>query len=152
MKVILLQDVKGSGKKGDLVNVSDGYARNFLFPKKMAMEATAQAMTEKKNKDQAKEFHKQEEIKAAQQIADKLKDQTVTIAAKAGTAGRLFGSVTAKEIYAAIKKEFGFDIDKRKISVGEVKSFGTFQVEVKVLTGVTTNMKLMVVEAQQCFE
>ena len=147
MKVILLQDVKGSGKKGDLVNVSDGYARNFLFPKKMAMEATAQAMTEKKNKDQAKEFHKQEEIKAAQQSADKLKDQTVTIAAKAGTAGRLFGSVTAKEISAAIKKEFGFDIDKRKISVGEVKSFGTFQVEVKVLTGVTTNMKLMVVEA-----
>ena len=147
MKVILLQDVKGSGKKWDLVNVSDGYARNFLFPKKMAMEATAQAMTEKKNKDQAKEFHKQEEIKAAQQIADKLKDQTVTIAAKAGTAGRLFGSVTAKEISAAIKKEFGFDIDKRKISVGEVKSFGTFQVEVKVLTGVTTNMKLMVVEA-----
>ena len=147
MKVILLQDVKGSGKKGDLVNVSDGYARNFLFPKKMAMEATAQAMTEKKNKDQAKEFHKQEEIKAAQQIADKLKDQTVTIAAKAGTAGRLFGSVTAKEISAAIKKEFGFDIDKRKISVGEVQSFGTFQVEVKVLTGVTTNMKLMVVEA-----
>ena len=147
MKVILLQDVKGSGKKGDLVNVSDGYARNFLFPKKMAMEATAQAMTEKKNKDQAKEFHKQKEIKAAQQIADKLKDQTVTIAAKAGTAGRLFGSVTAKEIPAAIKKEFGFDIDKRKISVGEVKSFGTFQVEVKVLAGVTTNMKLMVVEA-----
>ena len=147
MKVILLQDVKGSGKKGDLVNVSDGYARNFLFPKKMAMEATAQAMTEKKNKDQAKELHKREEIKAAQQMADKLKDQTVTIAAKAGTAGRLFGSVTAKEISAAIKKEFGFDIDKRKISVGEVKSFGTFQVEVKVLTGVTTNMKLMVVEA-----
>ena len=147
MKVILLQDVKALGKKGEIVNVSDGYARNFLFPKKMAMEATAQAMTEKKNKDQAKEFHKQEEIKAAQQIADKLKDQTVTIAAKAGTAGRLFGSVTAKEISAAIKKEFGFDIDKRKISVGEVKSFGTFQVEVKVLTGVTTNMKLMVVEA-----
>ena len=147
MKVILKQDVKGHGKKGELVTVSDGYARNFLFPKKMAMEATAQAMTEKKNKDQAKEFHKQEEIKAAQQIADKLKDQTVTIAAKAGTAGRLFGSVTAKEISAAIKKEFGFDIDKRKISVGEVKSFGTFQVEVKVLTGVTTNMKLMVVEA-----
>ena len=88
MKVILLQDVKGSGKKGDLVNVSDGYARNFLFPKKMAMEATAQAMTGKKNKDQAKEFHKQEEIKAAQQIADKLKDQTVTIAAKAGTAAK----------------------------------------------------------------
>ena len=113
----------------------------------MAMEATAQAMTEKKNKDQAKSSTNREEIKAAQQIADKLKRPDGYHRCKAGTAGRLFGSVTAKEISAAIKKEFGFDIDKRKISVGEVKSFGTFQVEVKVLTGVTTNMKLMVVEA-----
>lgn len=147
MKVILLQDVKGSGKKGDLVNVSDGYARNFLFPKKLAEEATAQALTEKKTKDDAKRFHKQEEIRSAQETAKKLKDQIIRVKAKAGSNGRLFGSVTAKEISAEIKKQMGYDIDKRKITIGEVKTFGTFEFEIKILSGVSTKMKLVVEEA-----
>ena len=147
MKVILLQDVKGSGKKGDLVKVSDGYARNFLLPKKLAMEATAQALTEKQNRDDAAVFHKQEEIDQAKKIAAALEGKSISIPAKAGSAGKLFGSVTPKEIAAAIQKEFGFEIDKRKISAGEIKTFGTFEVEVKILAGVIAKMQLHVVEA-----
>lgn len=146
MKVILLQDVKGSGKKGELVNVSDGYARNFLFPKKLAAEATPQVLSEKKNQDDAKKFHREQEIKDAQKIAEKLSGQGITIKAKAGSSGRLFGSVTAKEIASEIKKQHNYNIDKRKISVGEVKTFGTFEVELKIISGVTTKMKLNVVE------
>lgn len=147
MKVILLQDVKGSGKEGDLVNVSDGYARNFLLKKGLAKEATAQAITEKKNRDDAAQFHKQQEIDKAKEFAEMLKNKTVKIAAKAGSAGRLFGSVTAKEVSAMIKKEYDMDIDKRKITMDDIKTFGTYNVEIKLLAGVTTTMKLQVVEA-----
>lgn len=147
MKVILLQDVKGSGKAGDLVNVSDGYARNFLFKKGLAKEATAQAMTEKKNRDEAAAFHKQQEIDKAKEFAAMLKDKTVKISAKAGSAGRLFGSVTAKEVSAMIKRDYNMDIDKRKISMDDIKTFGTYNVEIKLIAGVTTTMKLQVVEA-----
>ena len=104
MKVILLADVKGHGKKGELCNVSDGYARNFLFPKKLAVEADNAAMSEFKSREEAKVHHKQEEIAAAKATAEKLNGKTVTMKAKAGAGGKLFGSVTTKEVAAEIKK------------------------------------------------
>ena len=141
MKVILLADVKGSGKKGELVNVSDGYARNFLFPKQLAKEANAQAMNELKNAEAAKAFKIQTETEAAKKAAERLKDQSVQIYAKAGKEGRLFGSVTAKEVAEEIKK--------RKISLdSEIEQFGTFHCEVKLYTGVSTKMKVVVSEQQ----
>ena len=100
MKVVLLADVKGQGKKGELCNVSDGYARNFLFPKKLAVEADNTALNELKNREEAQAHHKQEEINAAKATAEALDGKTVTVKAKAGSNGKLFGSVTSKEIAA----------------------------------------------------
>mgnify|MGYP002590883124 len=133
MKVVLLADVKGSGKKGELVNVSDGYARNFLFPKKLAKEANAQALNELKNAEESKAFKIKQETEAAQASADKINGKSVSILAKAGQGGKLFGSVTAKEIAEAIKKQYGVDVDKRKIDTkGDMKAFGTYECEVKL--------------------
>ncbi|MGN0172329.1 MAG: 50S ribosomal protein L9, partial [Acutalibacteraceae bacterium] len=103
MKVILLQDVKGQGKKGELVNVSDGYARNFLLPRNLAMVADAQAMNELKNKESSVKYHQEMDKKAAQEAAELLKGKTVTIHARAGQKGKLFGAVTPKEVSEAIK-------------------------------------------------
>lgn len=148
MKVILLQDVKGSGKKGELVNVSDGYARNFLLPKKLAKEANAQAMNELKNAENAKQFKIDTDKKAANEAKSKIDGKSIKIKAKAGKAGKLFGSVTAKEISAELKNQFGIDADKRKISLaGDIKSFGTFQAEVKLYTGITATVNVVVTEA-----
>lgn len=147
MKVILKADVKSLGKKGDLVNTSDGYARNFLFPKGLAIEANAQAMNEFNNKETAKKFHKAEEIKAANELKDRIEGKTFKVAAKAGANGKLFGSVTAKDVSAAIKKEMGENIDKRKISMQDIKAFGTTQIEVKVYQGITAKVFVQVVEA-----
>ena len=131
MKVVLLADVKGSGKKGELVNVSDGYARNFLFPKKLAKEANAQALNELKNAE------------------DKINGKSVSILAKAGQGGKLFGSVTAKEIAEAIKKQYGVDVDKRKIDTkGDMKAFGTYECEVKLYSGITATVKAVVTEKE----
>ena len=113
MKVVLLSDVKGHGKKGELCNVSDGYARNFLFPKKLAVEADNAALNELKNREQAAAHHKQEEINAANATAKALNGKEVVIKAKAGSNGKLFGSVTSKEIAAEIKNKLGIDIDKK---------------------------------------
>ena len=147
MKVILLQDVKGHGKKGELCNVSDGYARNFLFPKKLAVEADNAAMNELKNREQAAAHHKQEEINAAKQTAAKLEGKTVTIKAKAGSNGKLFGSVTSKEIAAEVKNTLKLDIDKKKIVLdSDIKAFGTYTVPVKLYAGVTANLKVIVAE------
>ena len=147
MKVILKADVKSLGKKGDLVNTSDGYARNFLFPKGLAIEANAQAMNEFNNKETAKKFHKAEEIKAANELKDRIEGKTFKVAAKAGANGKLFGSVTAKDVSAAIKEEMGENIDKRKISMQDIKAFGTTQSEVKVYQGITAKVFVQVVEA-----
>lgn len=147
MKVILKADVKSLGKKGDLVNTSDGYARNFLFPKGLAIEANAQAMNEFNNKETAKKFHKAEEIKAANELKDRIEGKTFKVAAKAGANGKLFGSVTAKDVSAAIKEEMGENIDKRKISMQDIKVFGTTQIEVKVYQGITAKVFVQVVEA-----
>lgn len=147
MKVILKADVKSLGKKGNLVNTSDGYARNFLFPKGLAIEANAQAMNEFNNKETAKKFHKAEEIKAANELKDRIEGKTFKVPAKAGANGKLFGSVTAKDVSAAIKEEMGENIDKRKISMQDIKAFGTTQIEVKVYQGITAKVFVQVVEA-----
>ena len=141
MKVILLQDVKGSGKKGDLVNAADGYARNYLLPKKLAMEATAGAINNKKIQDEAKAHH----AKAAK---ERLTGKLVTVTARAGKEGKLFGAVTAKEIAAAVSSQYGLDVDKRKVELdGEIRAFGTFEFDLKLHPGVVARMKVMVKEA-----
>lgn len=147
MKVILKADVKALGKKGELVNASDGYARNFLFPKGLAVEADTAAMNEFKTKENAKKFHKDEEIKAAKENAAKLDGQTVRLTAKAGSNGRLFGSVTAKDIAAEIQKTLHVTVDKRKIVLPvEIKNFGTYEAEVKVYQGITAKVNIVVGE------
>ena len=149
MRVVLLADVKGSGKKGELVNVSDGYARNFLFPKKLAKEANAQALNELKNAEESKAFKIKQETEAAQASADKINGKSVSILAKAGQGGKLFGSVTAKEIAEAIKKQYGVDVDKRKIDTkGDMKAFGTYECEVKLYSGITATVKAVVTEKE----
>lgn len=147
MKVILKQDVKSLGKKGDLVNASDGYARNFLFPKGLAIEANASAMNEFNNKENAKKFHKAEEIKAAQELAAKLEGKTFRLKAKAGANGKLFGSVTSKDVAKEIKTQLNIDIDKRKIVMEDMKAFGTVQAEIKVYQGISANVFVQVSEA-----
>ena len=147
MKVILQQDVKNLGKKGDLVNASDGYARNFLFPKGLAIEANSSAMNDFNNKEASKKFHKAEEIKAAQADAAKLDGKTFKLTAKAGANGKLFGSVTSKDVSKKIKDELGIDIDKRKIVMPDVKAFGTVQAEIKVYQGISAKVFDQVSEA-----
>lgn len=150
VKVVLLQDVKGTGKKGELVNVSDGYARNFLFPRKLAKEADAQALNEIKNAEESKKYKIATETANAKAMAEKMNDQVITMTAKAGKGGRLFGSVTAKEIAGELKKKFGLDIDKRKVVLDtDIKAFGTYNCEVKLYTGVSARIKVMVVEENQ---
>ena len=147
MQVILLQDVKGTGKKGDLVKVADGYARNFLFKKGLAMEASPQAINEKKAKDESLKFHQAQDLERAKQLATEMKEKSVLLTAKAGSGGRSFGSVTSKEISEAVKSQLGYDIDKRKIILDtDIKAFGTYEFEVKLYTGVTTKMKVQVSE------
>ena len=146
MKVILNQDVKGTGKKGDLVNVSDGYARNFLFPRKLAVEANAQAMNEKNAKESAAAFRLAEEKAAAEAKKAKIHGKTLRIVGKAGQSGKLFGSITPKEIVEVIKNQYGLTIDKKKITLkSEIKTFGTFSCEVKLYTGITAEMTIEVV-------
>lgn len=146
MKVVLLQDVKGHGKKGELCNVSDGYARNFLFPKKLAVEADNAALNELKNREQAAAHHKQEEINAAKATADALNGKTVNIKAKAGSNGKLFGSVTSKEIAAEIKNALGIEIDKKKMSVADIKNFGEYTAEIKLYQGISAKITVKVSE------
>lgn len=146
MKVVLLEDVKGTGKKGELVNVSDGYARNFLFPKKKAVEADNAALGELKSRNESAAHHKEMEIAAAEELKNKLDGKTVTLHAKAGTAGRLFGSVTSKEIAEEIKKVYGVDVDKKKLSVADIKSFGEYTAQIKFYVGITAQMTVQVTE------
>ncbi|HCH28388.1 MAG TPA: 50S ribosomal protein L9 [Ruminococcaceae bacterium] len=146
MKVILTSDVKGKGKKGELVNVSDGYARNFLFPKNLAIEADNAALSELKSRNEATAHHKQEEIDAANQIAKKLDNKTVTLTAKAGANGRLFGSITSKEIAEKIEHDLGIKIDKKKMSVADIKNFGEYTATVKLYPGISASVNVKVTE------
>ena len=147
MKVVLLQDVKGSGKKGELVNVSDGYARNFLFPRNLAKEANAQAMNELKNAEDSKQFKRDQQIAQANAAKAKLEQKTIVIHAKSGSNGKLFGSITPKEIANEINQRYHIVVDKRKISiVGEIKQYGTFDAEVKLFNGITAKIFVEVCE------
>lgn len=147
MKVILLSDVKGSGKKGEVVNVSDGYARNFLLPKNLAREANAQALNELNNEIQAKEHKIEVQKGEALENAKIIDGKTIKISASAGKNGKLFGSVTSKEICKEIKNSFGVDVDKRKISLTtEIKTYGTYECEVKLFNGVSAKVLVSVNE------
>lgn len=147
MKVILSQDIKGTGKKGDLINVSDGYARNFLFPRKLAVEATAQALNDLENKEKARLHHIEEEKKAASALAAKLEGKSVKFVAKAGANGKLFGAVTPKEIAAMVSKQFNCEIDKKKITLdSDIKTFGSYQFEIKLYNGISAKMFAVVGE------
>ena len=147
MKVILKQDVKSLGKKGDLVNTSDGYARNYLIPKGFAMEANATAMNEFNNRESAKKFHKEEEIKKAKEEASKIDGKTFKIVARAGQTGKIFGSITSKDVSSKIKEDMGIDIDKRKISVEDIKKYGIYEAEVKVYQGIVAKIYVQVAES-----
>ena len=148
MQVILKEDVKGTGTKGQLVNVSDGYAKNFLLKRGLAIQADAQALNDLKNKQAAKAHHQEMELKEAQDIAGKLEGKIVRLTAKAGNGGRLFGSVTAKEIADGIQKQFGISIDKRKIVMpqGDIKAFGSYTVDIKLYPNVQAHTTVMVGE------
>ncbi len=147
MKVIFLQDVKGSGKKGEVKNVADGYARNMLLPKGLAVEATAKSMSELEGK-KSSAAHKIDVAKQqAQEIADKIGGKTVKAMAKAGTGGRLFGAVTAQNISDCIEAQYGCKVDKKKISLKtEIKNFGTYEAEIRLYTGIIAKVTVEVSE------
>lgn len=133
MKVILLQDVKGKGKKGQMLEISDGYARNYLLPRKLAVEATADAMNTKKMNDKAAAEKTAKERAEAVEISKKLRELTLTVTAKGGGAGKLFGSVTNQEIADALKANAGITLDKRKIVISDpIKNVGTYTVQCKL--------------------
>ncbi len=148
MKVILQADVKGKGKKGDLIEVSEGYGRNFLLPKKLAVLATADAVNLKKQADAAHERKVELERAAAAEIAEKLQGITVRITAKGGSGGKLFGAVTAKEISEALKAQHAIEIGKNKIVMEEtIKTFGAYQIKAKLYTGISGTIQVLVTEA-----
>ena len=147
MKVIFLTDVKGQGKKNQVVEVSDGYAKNFLIPRKLAKPADAQSLNDVKVKAEALEYRIATEKKEAQALAAKLKEIVVVIKAPGGTDNRLYGSVTAKDISDALKSAYSIDIDKRKISLADpIKAYGKYEIEAKLYPEVTGKVNVLVCE------
>lgn len=147
MKVILTTDVKGQGKKDQLIEVSDGYARNFLLPRKLAIPADNQSLTELKNKEAAKQHKIDTERAAARDIATKLQSIVVKIKVGAGADGRLYGSVTSKEIAEKLEKEYHVTVDKRKISLPEpIKAYGTYELDVRLYTDVSGKINVVVTD------
>ena len=145
MKVILTQDVKSQGKKGDLITVSDGYAVNFLFPKKLAIEADAAAINDLKNKDAAKKFKVEEQTKEAKALAEKLANIKLVITTSASADGRMYGSITNKDIADALEKNHGIVIDKKKIELSApIKAFGDYTATAKLFTGVVGKIAVSV--------
>ena len=146
MKVVLLQDVKGQGKKDDVINVSDGYARNFLLPRKLAVEAGAQILNDIKNKEAAKQRRIELEKQAARETAEKLQGILVKIKVQQGAAdGKFYGSVTTKDIAEALAAQFGIDVDKRKIVLAEsIKAFGNYTAEVKLYPEISGKVNILV--------
>ncbi|MGI6174651.1 MAG: 50S ribosomal protein L9 [Christensenellales bacterium] len=145
MKVILQQDVKGSGKKGDVINVSDGYARNYLLPKGLAQPADVANMNEHKQQKKTQAYRAQQQREAAEETAQKLNGQTVRIEAKCGTKGKLFGSITSKEIADAMSG-LGFTIDKKKIDLKEpIRALGVVEVQIKLQSGIQAKVNVEVV-------
>ena len=147
MKVILQQDVKGQGKKGQMVEVSEGYARNFLLPRKLAIAATTDAINTMNLKEKARKAEEARMKAEAEETAKKLKDCTVKLTAKAGNGGRLFGAVTTKEVSEGLKKQFSIDISKQKLVLDEpIKAFGTYQVKAKLGFEISGTVTVMVSE------
>lgn len=147
MKVIYLQDVKGSGKKGEIKNVADGYARNMLLPKGLAVEANAKNLSELAGKKASAEHKIDVAKQEAQAIADKIGGKTIIAKAKAGTGGRLFGAVTAQNIADCIAEQYGCKVDKKKISLKtEIKNFGTYEADVKLYSGISAKVTVEVTE------
>ena len=148
MKVILLEDVKALGKKGEIVNVSDGYARNCILPKKLGLEATSKNLNDLKLKKANEAKVAQEQLEEAQALAKKIEAGKVELAIKVGEGGRAFGSVSSKEIAAAVKEQLGYDIDKKKVQLKDaIKALGTHTVPVKLHAKVTAEVKVIVTEA-----
>lgn len=149
MKVILLQDVKGTGKKNEVKEVSDGYARNFLLPKKLAVPADNTNMKELNEKNKSKENKAQKEYEAAVELGKKMEEMNVVIYSKAGDGGRLFGSITSKDIAEQIKKQHSIEVDKRKITLDEpIRVLGSRYVDIKIHQKVTTKIRVDVKEKQ----
>ena len=149
MKVILTKDIKGQGKKGHMVEVSDGYARNYLLPRGLAQEATKSNINVMEGKASSAEFHKQQELDAAKATAEQLKDVTVTIKAKAGANGKLFGSITAMDVAEELKMQHHIKLDKKKFDLKDgIKTLGTKEVTVKIHAGVTGTFKVNVIAAE----
>lgn len=148
MKVILLQDVKSLGKKGDVVNVSDGYARNLILPKKLGVEATPKNLNDLKLQNRHAEKVAQQQYEAAVKMAEDLKDRSVEVKMRSGEGGRTFGSVSTKEIAAAVKEQLNLEIDKRKMSLAEpIRALGVYEVNVRLHTKVTATLRVRVTEA-----
>ena len=145
MKVILLQDVKKVGKKGDVIEASDGYARNFLFPRKLAQEASDANMHILNNKKENERKQKLAELEAAQKLAGELKGKEVKITAKTGDSGKLFGAITSKDVAELIKEQYKIEIDKKKIVMDTIKLAGGYEIDVKIYPEVSTKMKVIIV-------
>ena len=147
MKVVLLQDVKSQGKKDQIIEVSDGYARNFLFPKKLAAPADAKAVNDIKNRQSSENFRRETERAEAKVLADKISSLTVKLTADAGADGRFYGAVTSKDIAEGLKSQHGIEVDKRKILLASpIKAFGVYKTEIKLLSDVTAKLTVSVTE------
>ena len=147
MKVILLSDVKGQGKKNDIINVSDGYARNFLLPRKLAKAADAQSLNDVKVREEARQYRIATEKKEAQELAKRLETLVVKIPASSGADGRLYGSVTAKDIAEKLEKDHGIVVDKRKIQLADpIRAYGKYEIDVKLYTEVSGKIYVLVCE------
>ena len=146
MKIILLKDIKGVGKKDEVINASDGYARNFLLPKKMGVEANAENMSKLKAKQDSNAFKKSQEKEEAQKIADKLSKILMKVQVKAGENGKIFGGVSSKEIAENLEKQYNIKVDKKKIDLKEtIKTLGMFTIEIKLYEGVVGKLKIDVI-------
>ena len=146
MQVILLQDIKGVGKKDEIINANDGYARNYLLPKKLGVEANKENLSKLKAKNESKAYKKSVEKEEAQKIAEKLKGILLKIPVKSGENGKIFGSITSKEIADNLKEQYGIDVDKKKIDLKEpIKSLGSFNVNIKLFEGVLGNLKIQMI-------
>lgn len=145
MKVILLEDVKSLGKKGEIVNVNDGYARNFILPKKLGLEATSKNLNDLKLQNQNDEKVAQEKLDAAKALAEEIKEKSITVKIQAGVEGRVFGSISSKEIALEAKKQLNMDIDKKKIIIPDaIKSLGTYNVNIKLHKDVMATLAVKV--------
>ena len=146
MKVILLDNIKGVGKKDEIINASDGYARNFLLPKKLAVEANSANMSKLKAKQDSNQYRKNVEKEEAQKIAEKLKGILLKIFVKAGENGKIFGSITSKEIAENLKTQYQIEVDKKKIELKEpIKTLGSFTVQIRLYEGVVGNLKVQMI-------